>query len=178
MGRVPEGRGNLGQGRRNNSRPTAVSSYLHVCYSITTHFINKKYRYFYNPRPLQRDILDCVSCFVDALNKSLKKGVNRACHLTVEFHTDISVFCKGSPYQHGKGRLYTFDDFDSAYFPQDWQTVHDRLGDGCTIGFPIRMYSWVKWSPTIYTCSENGGVSPKKKHFVEVCTLFLIKMRC
>ena len=124
--------------------------------------------------------MDCVSSFMDVVNKSLKKGVNKACHLTVDFRTDVFAFLfgnKGSPYEHGKGRLYTLDDFDRTYFPRDWQTVHDRLGDGCTVDFPIRMYSWVKWSSTVYTC-ENGGISPKNKHFVEVCTLWLIKMRC
>ena len=103
--------------------------------------------------------MDCVSSFLDAVNKSLKKGVNKACHLTVDFCTDVFAFLfgsKGSPYEHGKGCLYTLDDFDRTYFPQDWQTVHDRLGDGCTVDFPIRMYSWVKWSPTVYTCKRRS----------------------
>ena len=94
--------------------------------------------------------MDCVSSFMDVVNKSLKKGVNEACHLTVDFRTDVFAFLFGNKGRHGKGRLYILDDFDRTDFPRDWQIVHDRLGDGCTVDFPICMYSWVKWSPTVY----------------------------
>lgn len=30
------------------------------------------------------------------------------------------------------------NDFDSTYFKGDWNVAYDKLGDGCTIDFPIR----------------------------------------
>ena len=108
-------------------------------------------------------------------------GVNKRCRLTVNFCTDVFRFLfkdKGSEYPHGRGRLYTLDDFDTAYFPIDWYRVHDRLGDGCRVEFPLRMVSTVKWSPTVYVNNEERGIVPKKRHFDEVCMVWIIKQRC
>ena len=77
-------------------------------------------------------------------------------------------------YEHGRGILYTIQDFNEAHFPQDWFRIHGRFGDGCEIDFPICMCSSIKWSPTVYTCSG----SQKPKHYLEVCTLWMLKKRC
>ena len=138
------------------------------------------HRYFYDPQPSKRDILDCVSSFTDAVNKSLRKGVNRGCQFTVNFRTDVFTFLfknKGSQPERGRGHQYSLDDFDSTYFPPDWNRVHDTLGDGCELDFPVRMYNQVKWSPTVYSCSESG-IIPKKRHYEEICTLWVVKNRC
>ena len=124
--------------------------------------------------------MDCISSFTDAVHKSLKKGVNQSCKITVNFRTDVFTYLfqnKGSAYDHGRGRLYTAQDFDPMYFPQDWYQVYDQLGDGCEIEFPVRMISNVKWSRTTYTRSDIG-VCPRPKHYTEVCTLWIVKRRC
>ena len=91
-------------------------------------------------------------------------GVNKGCRLTVNFRTRFLFKDKGSEYPHGAGRLYTLDNFDTAYFPTDWYRVHDRLGDGCRVEFPLRVVSTVKWSPTVYVNNEERGIySPKEK---------------
>ena len=103
-------------------------------------------------------------------------GVNRGCRLTVNFRLFKD---KGSEYQHGTGRLYTLADFETAYFPPDWYRLQDRLGDGCKIDFPVRLFCKVKWSPTVYVSSEERTVVlPKKKYFEEVCMVWIAKQRC
>ena len=139
-------------------------------------------RYFADPSPSVRDILDSTSAFSNAINMSLKMGLNRGCRVTVNFRTDVFRFLfkdKGSDHPHGTGRLYTLDHFDKTYFPTDWYKVHDKLGDGCEVEFPLRMVSKLKWSSTVYiTSNESGTVHPKNKHFDEVCTIWIAKKRC
>ena len=139
-------------------------------------------RYFADPKPSIRDILDSTSAFCNAINRSLKMGVNKECRLTVNFHSDVFRFLfkdRGSEYPHGKGRLYVLEDFNTTYFPTDWYRVNDRLGDGCKIDFPMRLLSKVKWSPTVYaTHGESAAVHPKKKYFDEVCIAWVAKQRC
>lgn len=109
-------------------------------------------------------------------------GVNKGSWFSVNFRTDVFKYLskdKGSEHPHSTGRLYTLDEFDSAYFPTDWYRLHDRLGDGCEIEFPVCMVSKVKWSPTFYCRDDNSGrVTPKKKYFEEVCTVWILKRRC
>ena len=81
--------------------------------------------YFTDPSPSVRDILDSTSAFSNAINMSLKMGLNRGCRVTVNFPTDVFRFLfkdKGSDYPHGAGHLYTFDHFD--------KTFSDRLVQG------------------------------------------------
>ena len=86
---------------------------------------------------------------------------------------------KGRKYPHRAGHLYNLEDFDEQYFPTDWHRVYDRLGDGCEVQFPLRMVSKVMWSSTVYTSGgEKGTVLPKKKHFEEVCLVWIAKQRC
>ena len=85
--------------------------------------------YNQDPQPSKRDILDCVSSFTDAVNKSLRKGVNRGCQFMVNFRTDVLTFLfknKGSQPERSRGHQYSLDDFESTYFPPDWNryTTH------------------------------------------------------
>ena len=125
--------------------------------------------------------MDSVSALCDAIHSSLRVGINKKCQFTVELRTDIFKYLfkdKGSKYNYGTGRLYTNTDFNETYFPTDWYKVHDRLGDSCEVEFPIRMFSHVKWSPTVYSCTSSSTVTPKNKYYREVCTVWLIKKRC
>ena len=122
--------------------------------------------------------MDGVSTLCDAVNGSLRLGVNRGCQFTVDLRTDVFKYLfqnKGSDYEHGTGRLYTYSDFDTTYFPTDWYKVHDKLGDCCMVEFPVRMFSKVKWSPTVYSCSSGSAITPKHKYYKEVCSIWLIK---
>ena len=74
-----------------------------------------QHRSFTNPKPMMRDILNDTSTFMDAINRSLKMGMNRGCRLTVKFRTDVFKFLfegKGREYSYGTGRLYKQEDFD------------------------------------------------------------------
>ena len=43
----------------------------------------------------------------------------------------------------GHGKNYYKDDFAERYFPSGWHIVHDHLGDGCEVDFPIRLHEMV-----------------------------------
>ena len=70
----------------------------------------------------------------------------------MDFQTDtFKYLCdtKGTDCDHGTGRLYMLDDFDTTYFTTDWYQAYDKLGDGCKLEFPVCMCSRVKWSPVV-----------------------------
>ena len=46
-----------------------------------------------------------------------------------------------------KRTFFDKNDFDTTYFKDDWYIAYDKLGDGCTIHFPIRLESKIRWSP-------------------------------
>ena len=108
-------------------------------------------------------------------------GVNKGCRITVTFRTDVYKFLfgsKGADYQHGSGRVYNLEDFDTSFFPKDWYKVCDRLGDGCQVEFPVRLLSRVKWAETVYFRETDADqIVPKQKRFKEVLTAWILKKR-
>ena len=52
--------------------------------------------------------------------------------------------------------LYHMNDFDTTY---DWYVAYDKLGDGCTIDFPVRLKSKISWSPTVL--NADGAVKSR-----------------
>ena len=128
-----------------------------------------------------RVVLDDVSTFICNINHSLMCGVNRACSFSFPFRTDVFKYLfggKGRACPHRFGLFYDFDDFNPCFFPPDWCRCYDRLGDGCRVVFPIRMYSKVRWLPASYTKDENCVLARKKRSFTEVCNVCILKTRC
>ena len=46
---------------------------------------------------------------------------------------------KGCNPPDGRGLFYDADEFDQRYFEDQWYVAYDRLGDGCSVDFPIRL---------------------------------------
>jgi len=61
------------------------------------------------------------------------------------------------------------------FFPVNWFIVHDKLGNGCTVDFPVRLESRLKWTPTVYDKLSNGTVVVREKLFSEVLVVTLVK---
>ena len=85
---------------------------------------------------------------------------------------------KGRDCPHRFGLFYDLEDFHNAFFPPDWYKCYNKLGDGCEIVFPIRMYCKVQWLPVVYEKVACDKVVPKKRSFKEVCSVWIIKTRC
>ncbi len=95
---------------------------------------------------------------MDNIQRSLKLGVNVGCRFSLEFRTDVFMFLfqgKGGDPPSGRGKLYNLDAFEELYFPKKWYKVYDKLGNSCTIDFPIRLESKLKWSPAMYDKLED-----------------------
>ena len=131
-------------------------------------------RSFESPSPQYRLVADAASTFIAAVNKSLKSGVNTNCKIEIKFRTDVFRYLfnnKGRKPTTGRGLFYNLDDFDTTYFTDNW---YDKLGDGCTIDFPVRLESKLKWSSVVYNCT--GNVKPRV--FSEIVCATLVKTRC
>ena len=134
-------------------------------------------RYFRHPKPNYCAVADDVSNFVSEIARSLRLGVNRACSFSFVFRTDVFKFLfggKGRASSHTFAHLYLKEDFDDTYFPPDWFSCSDRLGDFCRVCFPICMYSRIKWLPVVYSKNEHGVTVPSYK---EMCYVTLCKER-
>ena len=122
-------------------------------------------------------IIDATSHFKAAIHRSLKAGVNCNNRLDVEFRSDVFRFLfngKGRNTPTGRGLFYNIEDFDGTYFENDWYIAYDRLGDGCSVDFPIKLESKIRWSPIVY----NSDGSTKSRIFNEIISVTLVKKRC
>ena len=100
--------------------------------------------------------------------------------LSLQFHLEQNVYIflfgrKGKEPSHGLGCWYANDDFNTEYFPSNWTKCHDKLGDGCTIDFPIRLDSKLKWSLRYLIKQDDGTVMPKaRRSFEEVLVINVV----
>ena len=140
-----------------------------------------KCRAYNDPNPDKRAILDCVSNFIDAINRSLRAGTVRNTKFTDEFCTAVFKLLfggKGEVARKGRGQLYQQPDFDSEFFTTGWHQCWDRLGDGCQVVFPIQIHSHVKFSPPCYFLDNTGSPVVKNRFFNEVVSVSVVKQRC
>ena len=66
--------------------------------------------------------------------------MNKNNRFDLEFRTDVFVFLfdrKGRNPPKGRGLFYDINDFDETYFKDDWYIAYDKLGDGCSVDFPV-----------------------------------------
>ena len=128
--------------------------------------------------------MDSVSCFTAAVQSSLKSGTIRNCDFCVPFRTDVFNFLfktKGSVVNRTKSRYksYNLSDFDTQHFTDiNWYVVHDRLGNGCKLEFPVDMFSTLKYSPKVFCKDSTGTVTTKPRTFTEVVYVSVVKHHC
>ena len=135
------------------------------------------YRSFESPTPPYRLIADTISHFTAAIQRSLKTGINSNNRLDLEFRTDVFRFLfdgKGRTPPNGRGLFYDLDDFNKTYFKDNWYIAYDKLGDGCSIDFPIRLDSKIRWSPKVF----NLDATVKPRIYSEIVCVTLVKIRC
>ena len=122
-----------------------------------------------------------VSNFIISLAASLRLGAIRKCSFSVPFRMDVFRHLfndSGVKPIRGHGKNYYKDDFAERYFPSGWHIVHDHLGDGCQVDFPIRLHSKLRWSSVVYHKSEDGTLTRKLQSFTEVLVVNVVKKRC
>lgn len=145
---------------------------------LTPGFIHRS---FLNPQPNFRIANDSVSNFLCGLSASLRLGAIRKCPFSVHFRMDVFRYLfndSGVKPTHGQGKNYYKDDFAASYFPSGWYIVHNHLGDGCEVDFPIRLHSKLRWSPVVYHKGEDGTLTTKMRSFTEVLVVNVVKKRC
>ena len=159
--------------------PTCLSCF-NICSSlilIIIIIILSYYRSFETPTPSYRVIADATSNLTAVIQKSLKSGVNCNNRLDLEFRTDVFKVLfdgKGKKPPNGQGLFYDLNDFDKTYFKDNWYVAYDKLGNGCSIHFPIRLEGKIRWSPKIFYL--DGTVKPRI--FSEIIYVTLVKIRC
>ena len=136
---------------------------------------------FEAPDPSYRLVADSVSNLVAEVHRSLKLGVNLNCSFSVAFRVDVFNFLfngKGSVPPSGRGNFFELADFSNVYFPANWYVVYDKLGNGCTVVFPVRLESKVRYSSPVYSKKSDGSIVLIPKTFTEMIYVSLVKARC
>ena len=59
-------------------------------------------------------------------------------------------------------------------FKDDWYVAYDKLGDGCSVDFPIILESKITWSPKV--SNSDGSIKPIV--FSEIICVTVVKIRC
>ena len=132
-------------------------------------------RLFYSPQPPVRAILDAVSSFSAAVHRSLQAGIISQRIIRVEFPRHVYNFLfngKGSSVSRKPGRLYERSDFTDEFFNDGHFQIYNKHNEGCSISFPIYMYSFVKFSSKHY--SKEGHVLPRG--FTETLMVKVVKI--
>ena len=97
-------------------------------------------RYFNNPQPPLRAVLDAVSNFRTGIRKSLIAGTIRQRTIKVNFQITTFKFLfkgKGKKVPHRPGCMYYLHDFDQHYFTPDDFVFYNKDDEGCKVDFPI-----------------------------------------
>ena len=103
--------------------------------------------------------MDSVTSFLSALHRSLSLGTIRFCKFKVDFRHDSFNFLfknKGARPTAGRGLLFCQEVFDNHYFKEYWFVCFDRLGNGCTVDFPIRLEPVLKQGPIRFVKTNSG----------------------
>lgn len=59
------------------------------------------------------------------------------------------------------------DDLTSSYFPSGWDALEDSHGQGIKVFFPMKMKTFLSWSPKKYIGGSNGIPSLCPRAFEE-----------
>lgn len=154
----------------------AIRSVLLSAASITKvrHFTDVHYRFYHEPQPQERTILDAISSFSIAIHGSLRVGLLAKRSLTIEFPRQVFTFLfkdKGTNVQGKPGKLYERSDFLCHYFTDSHFSYYTKDGNGCFVSFPIYMYSHVKFSQQCF--DSDGKKLPRS--FTETLFVKLLK---
>jgi len=55
--------------------------------------------------------------------------------------------------------FHLLDEGNPMFFPVNWFIVYDKLGNGSTVDFPVRLESRLKWTPTVYDTLKQNSCS-------------------
>ena len=108
----------------------------------------------------------------------MKAGLIRSCSFSVEFRKDVFIYLfkdKGTKVDNKRGLMYNRGDFTDSYFSDDFFTFYNKFGECCKIGFPVHMYSFVKFSSVRYN-KVNFAVLPcSDRDFKELLSISVVK---
>ena len=115
-------------------------------------------RYFNNPSPTTDVILEAST----ELRQAVECFLKGKCHLAVSIPCPCDIlkflFQQNGVKQNG-WYLLGKDCFPVRYFPVGWDKVMDIHGQGVQLGYPVRVRSYLSWSPKKYQAQGNSGAT-------------------
>ena len=107
-----------------------------------------------------------------AVEASLRSGALFNAKITVNFRADVFK------YLFKDNRECNSDDFPEDLFPPHWDTVYNKIGDGCRLQYPIILRPAIQWSKRAYIKTNAGEIVEKPRFCTEVLHIKLSKIRC
>ena len=148
-----------------------------MTYYISPIFILFYCRLFEKPEPEQLQILEAVDSLRAAVESRLKS--NSRLPLTIDFPTHIfkNLFeGKGAVI---RGWLYLEEaDFNRRLFKKSWDVCLDSFGEGHKISYPIRLRSFLSWSPKKFVRQTNGQLQLCSRAYQERLSFSFARSPC
>ena len=145
---------------------------LHVVYYNWNAF-SFSFRLFKNPVPGEVVIFSEVTTFRIAVERHLKSK----CRLpvTINFRGDVYrfLFKNKGHYQDG-WHLLDKVAFPNKFFPEFWDHCPDSHGQGIKVFYPMKVRSFISWSPKKYSVGEGHHQCPRA--FQEKLTLLFVRV--
>lgn len=134
-------------------------------------------RYFNKPCPQPEVIQECIDRMrIEVMLALKRKGPKQK--LTLAFRHDVYNFLfngKGKPAEQLGWMLFNETDFIKCKLPPTWYCIHDQLGDGTKVSFPIKMRKFLGRSPRNFT-NEAGEIVKLPCSFIEKTSIKFVKI--
>ena len=111
-----------------------------------------------NPKSEPDDILSAVGRLRHEVQCSLR--TRTTAKLSLYFPHKVYNFLFGGKGKRTERRGYSMfssGDYDPKYFPQGWDMLLDKEGEGLRVGYPVLMRPHLHKSPKMYIQSATGS---------------------
>ena len=127
------------------------------------------YRYFHNPKPP----IDVIQDNQDQLHQCVIEGLKSkaiAQTISINFRHDVYKYIfleKGEKAVEKNWQLLENNYFMKCNFPQDWDKVLSKNGDGNRLRFPVKVRLFLSLSPKYLWVDNNNNVVEAPRSFSE-----------
>jgi hypothetical protein len=66
--------------------------------------------------------------------------------------------------------------FSELFFPNNWDNLLDKHGQGTKVHFPVKVRHFISWSSPQHIVNTSGNVVPSSRSYLEKMSMDFIKV--
>ena len=109
---------------------------------------------------------------IESYLKSKQRGA-----VTIDFRGDVFQFLfrrKGKPQKSWV--LLDSSHFPRKYFPPGWDKLYDVHGQGLKVWYPMKLRTFISWSPNKFTRDNRGHLKAAPRAYIEKLSFEFVKV--